>query len=158
MEGFVYVAGDLHGCEDKYIKMIEEVIKLSDRDKLYLLGDVLDRGPEPIRILQDVMQRKNVELILGNHEKFALDVLPCERFIWYSPLSYEKPFFEEPNRFLVFGHTPTFRVADYGSDAKAGNIFIKNNYIAVDCGCVFEKYRKGRFGCLRLNDMKEFYV
>ena len=40
-----------------------------------LLGDVVDRGPEPIKVLQDMMMRPNVYPILGNHEYMALTVL-----------------------------------------------------------------------------------
>ena len=43
-------------------------INFSFEDELYILGDVVDRGPEPIRVLQDMMQRPNVVFILGNHE------------------------------------------------------------------------------------------
>ena len=37
-------------------------------DELYVLGDVVDRGPEPIKTLQDMMRRPNVVFILGNHD------------------------------------------------------------------------------------------
>ena len=244
MRGYVYVASDLHGCYDEYKKMIDDVIKLSKDDELYIIGDVLDRGKMPLSILRDIMRRENVHLIMGNHENFALNVLPyvnsyideisedfysddiktkyytwffnggettfdefyklskneqteiidflrnlpshieielngkkyflthagidnydenadvadmpVENFIWHSPQSFSTPFFKEENRFLVFGHVPTFRLND--CDAEEGKIFIKNNYIGVDCGCVFSKYYNGRLGCLRLNDMEEFYV
>lgn len=35
---------------------------------MYILGDVIDRGPESIELLQDVMEMKNITLLLGNHE------------------------------------------------------------------------------------------
>ena len=69
-----YVISDIHGCYDKYIKMID-LIGLSDSDTLYVLGDVIDRGPDGIRILFDMMQRKNVIPIIGNHESMALGVM-----------------------------------------------------------------------------------
>ncbi len=28
------------------------------KDKLYVLGDAVDRGPEPIKVLQDMMRRQ----------------------------------------------------------------------------------------------------
>lgn len=34
---------------------------------LYILGDILDRGPNPIKIILDVMERPNVEVMAGNH-------------------------------------------------------------------------------------------
>ena len=69
-----YVISDIHGCYDKYIKMLE-LIDLSDNDTLYVLGDVIDRGPDGIRILFDMMKRKNVIPIIGNHESMVLGVM-----------------------------------------------------------------------------------
>lgn len=37
-------------------------------DVLYILGDVVDRGPEPMKILNDMSMRINVFPILGNHD------------------------------------------------------------------------------------------
>ena len=70
-----YVMSDLHGCYDEYISMIEEKIRLSDGDMLYILGDVMDRGPKPIKILLDAMKRQNVVLLCGNHEVMAIECL-----------------------------------------------------------------------------------
>jgi serine/threonine protein phosphatase 1 len=69
-----YVMSDIHGMYEKYMKMLA-LIELSDKDTLYIIGDVLDRGSQPIRILQDMMQRPNVIPIIGNHELMALNVL-----------------------------------------------------------------------------------
>lgn len=69
-----YVMSDLHGCYDAYLQMLEK-IRFSDEDMLYVLGDVLDRGPHPIRILLDLMKRDNVVCLAGNHEEMALDCL-----------------------------------------------------------------------------------
>ena len=66
-----YVMSDLHGCYDKYAWMLEK-IGFGDGDTLYILGDVIDRGPDGIRILLDMMGRKNVIPIIGNHESLAL--------------------------------------------------------------------------------------
>ena len=58
---------DIHGCFDKYQAMLRE-IGFSSRDTLYVLGDVIDRGPDGIKILQDMNRRPNVVPILGTHE------------------------------------------------------------------------------------------
>lgn len=70
----IYVISDIHGCYDEYRKMLEK-IQFSQDDELYVLGDVVDRGPEPIKVLQDMMLRPNVYPILGNHDYMALKVL-----------------------------------------------------------------------------------
>lgn len=69
-----YVMCDLHGEYGCYRRMLEK-IGLSAEDTLYILGDVLDRGPHPIRILQDLMQRPNVVCIAGNHELMFLQCM-----------------------------------------------------------------------------------
>lgn len=69
-----YVISDIHGCYDAYCRLLKK-IHFSDEDMLYVLGDAVDRGPEPIRLLQDLMMRPNVIFILGNHEYMMLKVL-----------------------------------------------------------------------------------
>lgn len=69
-----YVISDIHGCYDAYCRLLKK-IHFSDEDMLYVLGDAVDRGPEPIRLLQDLMMRPNVIFILGNHEYMMLQVL-----------------------------------------------------------------------------------
>ncbi|MCM1048537.1 MAG: fructose-bisphosphatase class III [Clostridiales bacterium] len=62
-----YIVSDIHGCYRQYQALLEK-IQFSDNDELYILGDVVDRGPEPIRLMQDIMERHNVIFILGNHD------------------------------------------------------------------------------------------
>ncbi|MBQ9748880.1 MAG: metallophosphoesterase [Clostridia bacterium] len=69
-----YVMSDLHGEYEKYIRMLR-TIRFSDDDVLYILGDVLDRGEHPIRILTDMSMRANVIPLRGNHEELAEHVL-----------------------------------------------------------------------------------
>lgn len=70
----IYAMSDIHGCYDKYIAMILK-IRLQDEDTLYILGDVVDRGADGIKVLQDMMSRPNVIPILGNHDHTALTLL-----------------------------------------------------------------------------------
>lgn len=63
---------DLHGNHAAYM-MMHKKINFFDNDKLYILGDILDRGPSPIKIILDLMNRKNVEVIAGNHCVMAME-------------------------------------------------------------------------------------
>ena len=56
-----YIISDIHGCYDQY-QMLLEKIHFSGNDKLYVLGDAVDRGPEPVQVLQDMRRRPNVSL------------------------------------------------------------------------------------------------
>lgn len=70
----IYVMSDLHGRYDLYKKMLEE-IDLKDNDTLYILGDVIDRGYGSVDILKDMIKRKNVIPLMGNHEYDAIPLL-----------------------------------------------------------------------------------
>ena len=69
-----YVMSDLHGNYNSYIAMLDK-INFQNSDMLFILGDILDRGPNPIKIILDLMKRPNVEIIAGNH-----CVMACECF------------------------------------------------------------------------------
>ena len=68
----IYAMSDIHGHYKMFLKMLEK-IGFSKEDHLYIIGDVIDRGPYPVACLLDVMRRPNVTLLLGNHEVMMLD-------------------------------------------------------------------------------------
>lgn len=71
----IYVCSDLHGNYNFYKAITRE---LKENDKLYVLGDVIDRGKDGIKILQDVMKRNEkgqVEFFVGNHELMMVQSL-----------------------------------------------------------------------------------
>jgi len=69
-----YVIADIHGCYESFLKLLDK-IHFSDEDTLYVLGDSVDRGPDPVRLLMDLSMRGNVYHIMGNHEYMALTCL-----------------------------------------------------------------------------------
>ena len=71
----IYTVSDIHGRYDKYRKLLAR-IGLGSDDILYVLGDVLDRGPDGFKILLDMAQRSNVVCLVGNHEAMAMAALP----------------------------------------------------------------------------------
>ena len=71
----IYACSDIHGHYDQYVAMLSR-LSLRPDDTLYILGDVIDRGVDGVKILQDMMARPNVVPILGNHEFTAALCLP----------------------------------------------------------------------------------
>ena len=69
-----YVTSDIHGEYDLFIRLLEK-IQLKDDDTLYVLGDVVDRGPHPIKTLLKLMEMPNVLCLVGNHELMAIECL-----------------------------------------------------------------------------------
>lgn len=62
-----YVLADIHGEADRFHGMLDK-IQFSDTDILYILGDVVDRGPDGIKLLREIMNTPNMVMLLGNHE------------------------------------------------------------------------------------------
>lgn len=78
-----YVMSDLHGCYDEFIQMLE-LINFNSSDELYILGDIFDRGPEPLKILDYVVANKNITLLKGNHEKMYEEYYESgDASLWY---------------------------------------------------------------------------
>lgn len=78
-----YVISDIHGCYEQFIEIIQK-IKFNENDELYILGDIFDRGPEPLKILDYIINKKNIILLKGNHEKLFEDAFRMEDyFLWY---------------------------------------------------------------------------
>lgn len=63
----IYVMSDIHGNAIRFNSIMEQ-IDLQPEDTLYILGDVIDRYPDGIRILRLLMSMPNVQMLLGNHE------------------------------------------------------------------------------------------
>ena len=69
-----YVLSDIHGNLKRFTSIMEQ-IKLQPDDTLYILGDVIDRYPHGIQILQSIMKMPNIKMLLGNHEYMMLQAL-----------------------------------------------------------------------------------
>lgn len=72
-----YVISDIHGHYERFEKILKK-IDLKDDDALYVLGDILDRGPNPIKTLFRLMDMPNAICMVGNHELMALE---CFKFL-----------------------------------------------------------------------------
>ena len=69
-----YVISDIHGQYDMFMELLDK-IGLKETDTLYILGDVLDRGPHPVKVLRKLMGMPNAVCMVGNHELMALECL-----------------------------------------------------------------------------------
>ena len=66
-----FLISDVHGHYSEFEKMLKK-IKFTDKDTMYILGDIIDRGTENVKMIEFVMTHENVHMILGNHEDFLL--------------------------------------------------------------------------------------
>ena len=62
-----YCISDIHGYYDLFCRLLDH-IKFSGGDVLYVLGDMIDKGPNSIRLARLLFSMPNVRCIAGNHE------------------------------------------------------------------------------------------
>ncbi len=70
------VIGDVHGCAITMRALVEESLRPTPDDKVYLLGDLIDRGPDSKGVLDYIFELRErgltVSGIRGNHEEMFL--------------------------------------------------------------------------------------
>ena len=70
----IYVTSDAHG----HVRALDEAlskISLTSDDTLYVLGDMIDRGPDPVGVIKLVRSLPNARVLKGNHEQIMLDAI-----------------------------------------------------------------------------------
>lgn len=70
-----YVIGDIQGCFDPFISLLEKINFDSNQDCLWLTGDLVNRGPASLEVLRFVKSLKHSQVVLGNHDLHCLSVL-----------------------------------------------------------------------------------
>ena len=69
----IYCIGDIQGCDSALHRLLEQIDFSASRDTLYLLGDLVNRGPESAAVLRRCMQLgDSARALLGNHDLHLL--------------------------------------------------------------------------------------
>ena len=68
-----YLIGDVQGCDEALGRLLQTVDFSASRDTLYLLGDLVNRGPDSVAVLRRLMALDGAaRCVLGNHDLHAL--------------------------------------------------------------------------------------
>lgn len=71
----IYLVGDLQGCCDALDRLLSEIGFSPSRDKLYALGDLVNRGPRSLDVLQRLAGFGDAATcLIGNHDLHLLAV------------------------------------------------------------------------------------
>ena len=61
------IIGDVHGCLDELVSLIDLFDYRRAHDRLIFVGDLINRGPDPMGVLE-LVAKLNADCVLGNHE------------------------------------------------------------------------------------------
>ena len=81
-----YVVADVHGCYREFMQLLHRVKFDEKKDTIYIIGDIIDRGPGSEEMFEWVYKRygKNVHMCKGNHEDMFCEFVrfrnSCELF------------------------------------------------------------------------------
>jgi bis(5'-nucleosyl)-tetraphosphatase (symmetrical) len=70
-----YLIGDLQGCCDAFDRLLDQIGFSPSRDRLHVLGDLVNRGPQSLATLQRLQSLGGAATcLLGNHDLHLLAV------------------------------------------------------------------------------------
>lgn len=144
-----FVIGDVHGCFKTLDHLITAIIKPTKDDRLYFLGDYIDRGPaskEVTDMLIDMIdQGYQLNLLRGNHEQMLLDTFNDEldKSSWFinggndtmrsfgfnHPRELEEKYIDFYDRLQYYFELDDAYLVHAGFNFKAVNIFEDTEYM-----------------------------
>lgn len=74
VDGNDFVVGDLHGCHEDFLTLLNHVNFDPIKDRVISVGDLVDRGPQSLRCL-DLMYEPWFHSVRGNHEDMMINSL-----------------------------------------------------------------------------------
>ena len=117
----IYAIGDIHGCFNHLINLLDLVNPDLEKNKLVFVGDYLDRGPQASKVVDFIIDLKkkhnpeNIICLMGNHERMFLDFLQGQEEMFFilnggasTAVSYWGSHWERSERLLPPEHDDFF--------------------------------------------------
>ncbi|MBK7956987.1 MAG: serine/threonine protein phosphatase [Bacteroidetes bacterium] len=72
-----FIIGDIHGCCNTFQRLVLDEICIRKSDKIYCLGDYIDRGPYSKGVIDFILSLRksgyHIHTLRGNHEQMLLN-------------------------------------------------------------------------------------
>ncbi|MDJ1485521.1 metallophosphoesterase [Cytophagaceae bacterium YF14B1] len=66
------IIGDIHGCYEELLQLIK-IAGITEEDMIVAVGDIIDRGPDSVKVYDFFRNRPNSKVVMGNHERKHLN-------------------------------------------------------------------------------------
>lgn len=70
----IFIVGDVHGCFEEFLSLLEKINYDKSKHRLILLGDIINRGPYSFKMLEWVY-KESVDIVRGNNEQLLLEAI-----------------------------------------------------------------------------------
>lgn len=108
-----YAVGDVHGCLDKLLRLLDVLNYDPAEDRLIFLGDYIDRGPDSKGVVDLLLrlQRENADniFLMGNHEDNFLTYVHACTTGEHDNYWLSEPFFAGGGVTTLQSYHPTLR-------------------------------------------------
>lgn len=78
-----FIIGDIHGCCNTFQRLVLDEIRIRKSDKIYCLGDYIDRGPYSKGVIDFILSLRksgyHIHTLRGNHEQMLLNSTKNEK-------------------------------------------------------------------------------
>ena len=74
-----YVIGDIHGCFKQFIDLLKKINYKQHEDKIIIVGDLVNRGPDSLAVLNYCIADPNITSVLGNHDLYLLHLMTIRK-------------------------------------------------------------------------------
>ncbi len=142
-----YAIGDLQGCFRPFMTLLEEIEFDAERDRLWIVGDLVNRGPASLEVLRwCYVNRDHIVTVLGNHDLHLLaravgaaprkgrdtldDILDAEDSEVLLDWLRERPLLHQDNQWLMVhaGLHPSWSIEDSHRHARELEEQIRSGY------------------------------
>lgn len=73
-----FVIGDIHGRIEALLEVLKKANFNYEKDKLIVLGDVVDGGFNTYEVIEELLKIKNLILVKGNHDRWFVEYLKTD--------------------------------------------------------------------------------
>lgn len=143
------IVGDIHGCIEEFDELRKLVSYNKETDKLILLGDLIDRGPDSVGVVRRAREL-NLDCVVGNHELKYLK--------WYKSYGSRVDVFDKKNHYTEFSDEDVnyiFRMPTYIKVNSQNTIVV---HAGLKPGIPLEKQSKDDLCYLRYTDSDRKFI